>query len=412
MKSFFRAIVGLTLLLPLSESFAQSGAGSLQLSTDAQHPIFSHVEGEKTMRFVYVKREDSVSFSADPTKTLTSLNWTFENGDPGTGNGNGPHQIAYKENAQKQSWGKVNAVKFTSKRTDENNQNCVTTDKITCRVIIPKIRVLKKGESDPPADGLVVVKDQDIEMKLIPEVSATCKYPPDKPTWHYQQLNGDGSWGDWQSFGANAKGPQYEHKASIAGIFRVKAVFDEHTEILFERESDEDHSPAKKFDPDAFGVVDKEIYNTIRLTARAELGSVQWAFAASNPPFQQNTNKCNQFVANMIEDAGGTVPRIYYPSNPQVPELPLANQWAGTTDTDPNTSGHQTSLQGWSEPITDTPKAQPGWVIAYPRSPGSGHLGILDYDGRGIGAGNEDVNKDFDYYGSAGKDGPTRHRNN
>lgn len=360
MKSLCTLTLAIGVWLPLSASFAQSGAGSLQLSTDPQHPIYSHVEGEKTMRYVYVKREDSVSFSANPTKTLTSLNWTFENGDPGNGSGNGPHQIAYKENDQRQAWGKVNAVKFTSERTDENNQNCVTTDKITCRVIVPKIQVLKKGAAGPPAEGLVVVKDEEIELKLIPEVSATCKYPPDKPTWEYQQLNGDGSWGDWQSFGANAKGPKYEHTANVSGIFRVRAVFDQHTEILFEREADEDHSPARKFDPDAFGVVDKAIYDTIRLTARAELGSTQWAQNANNPPFGPGSNKCNQFVANMVETAGGSVPRIYYPSNPQIPEPPLANQWAGTADTDPNTSGHQTALQGWSEPITDSPKTSTG----------------------------------------------------
>lgn len=36
-----------------------------------------------------------------------------------------------------------------------------------------------------------------------------------------------------------------------------------------------------------------------------------------------------------------------------------------------------------------------GWVIAHPNSLGSGHVGIVDFDGVGIAAGKKIVNRRF-----------------
>jgi len=41
---------------------------------------------------------------------------------------------------------------------------------------------------------------------------------------------------------------------------------------------------------------------------------------------------------------------------------------------------------------------QPGLIVAHPAATGSGHCGIVDYDGVGIAAGVNDVNKLYLYW--------------
>lgn len=82
-----------------------------------------------------IKKDESVTFSASPSKALDSLSWSFANGNPATGSGNGPHVVEYAQIAV----GKSNAVTFTATRTDEDDNNCTTTNKTTCQVVVPQI---------------------------------------------------------------------------------------------------------------------------------------------------------------------------------------------------------------------------------------------------------------------------------
>ena len=100
------------------------GAAELKLSTNPPH------ESINGKRYVFIQKGASVHFSVDPSKTPVTLTWVFDNGDPEQPPGNGPHSIAYGEAAE----GKANLVRFSSQRTDENDANCVTTNKTTCRV--------------------------------------------------------------------------------------------------------------------------------------------------------------------------------------------------------------------------------------------------------------------------------------
>ena len=118
---------------------------------------------------------------------------------------------------------------------------------------------------------------------------------------------------------------------------------------------------------------------------RPTLYSYQGTVPAAHgfPEYGTNTFKCNIFVAHRATQAGAVVPKINgllydYP--------PLANEWAGTEDTNPYWPGLQTTIEGW--PLLATPfYPQPGMIVAHPNAESSGHVGITDYDGRGIGAG-------------------------
>lgn len=102
----------------------------------------------------------------------------------------------------------------------------------------------------------------------------------------------------------------------------------------------------------------------IAKTARSKVGSTDWAYAKEKGNFGKNTNKCNQFVYDVIVEAGvnppPTVPRYIIFSRP-----PTAGEWA-----DPNTA-----IAGWS--VVTSP--QPGDVIAeaHNYSDATGHVGIV-----------------------------------
>jgi hypothetical protein len=101
-------------------------------------------------------------------------------------------------------------------------------------------------------------------------------------------------------------------------------------------------------------------------TARKYVGSTHWAYDANTPP-GAGTNKCNQFVYEVLNEAGATVPLmerrrwgIPRPSHP-----PLAGQWASTT----------VSISGWD--VVSQP--QPGDTIseAHDYADASGRVGIV-----------------------------------
>ena len=87
---------------------------------------------------------------------------------------------------------------------------------------------------------------------------------------------------------------------------------------------------------------------------------------------------------------------------------PTANQWANTQV---ESDGTKKAIPNWTL-LGVSDKPQPGWIVAFPRAGTSGHVGILDYDGVGIGAGTSIVSKRFEFYDTTDpdKDGATRHR--
>ena len=252
-----------------------------------------------------------------------------------------------------------------------------------------------------PFDGLVVKNGNVVTMKA--NILPTSYVPPaNEPKWYYQQLKTDGSWEAWTSFGSTAHGKTYAHTTTMSGVFRVKTVLTVCDSVLcekiLERTADEADGYGKVGDPDAFGVTDTQIQIDIRDAAKGFLGSTAYPYDGvvtaqyGFPEYPANTYKCNIFVAHRAKQAGADVPAINgipatYP--------PLANEWAGTEDTHPFIPGFQTDIDHWTLLITSYP--QPGFIVGHPNASGSGHVGIVDYDGHGIGAGSVSgtVNKKY-----------------
>lgn len=252
-----------------------------------------------------------------------------------------------------------------------------------------------------PFSGLVLKNGESVVMmaNILPE---TYVVREGEPKWYYQQLNEDGSWGEWTSFGSSASGVLYQHVTSASGIFRVKTVLSEEGFVLekqFLRTNDDAFSNLKKGDPDAFGVVDTESQRTIRITACAESGSTYYAENGGLPAWRDPRGlfltwpKCNVFVADMCDAAGANVdPPVggVYLSGP-----PSANRWAGMPDV--NDPGAPYPIPDWTLLPLNT-KPQPGFVVASGYETNrSGHCGIVDYDGRWISAGHDNVTRTAEF---------------
>lgn len=98
--------------------------------------------------------------------------------------------------------------------------------------------------------------------------------------------------------------------------------------------------------------------------AKAKVGSKAWAYATAKDDFDANTNKCNQFVYDIMVEANvrplPAIPKYWVLSRP-----PLAGEWATTS----------VEIPGWKV-VTDP---QPGDVaaIAHESRNATGHVGIV-----------------------------------
>lgn len=98
--------------------------------------------------------------------------------------------------------------------------------------------------------------------------------------------------------------------------------------------------------------------------AKAKVGSKAWAYATAKDDFDANTNKCNQFVYDIMVEANvSPLPevskRIFW-SRP-----PLAREWATAS----------VEIKGWT--VVSDP--QPGDVVAeaHNYADATGHVGIV-----------------------------------
>ncbi|MEI6607897.1 MAG: hypothetical protein WCP35_21555, partial [Verrucomicrobiota bacterium] len=273
------------------------------------------------------------------------------------------------------------------------------------------IKVVKKGESTTPEDGLIVTKGETVVLSLSDTPQTDFPIAKDMLVWKYRLMNGNGQFPTtWTEYGEQGQGVSFEDVTDASGIFQVRAtvtISSESIDFYFKRCKDEKEggsdTQTMTGDLDAYGVVDTEIQKSIVHEAKRNLGSIEYALDADFPPLYKDDSKCNLFVAHKATDAGAIVPWINWSYRHWCAYPPTANQWAGTEN-------DGKIIPNWT--LLDTTELpQPGFIVAFPRIGTSGHVGILDYDGVGIGAGGEKVSKRFDFYETtASKDGLTRHR--
>jgi hypothetical protein len=249
------------------------------------------------------------------------------------------------------------------------------------------INVWKAGTAGPPDPtqpdhGVIAQKGDALTICIDGTSQNPPSIAPNQPVWKISQMQSDGSYSStWQQIGT---GPRFDYTTTTSGVFELEAVFfgDDAHASKYLRKADETGqgqtvSYNKKGTPDAFGVTDTAIQIAIKHSAGINLGSAAYDVGTNHPPsFPPGSDKCNLFVADKCNDAGAIVPWING-LNPFKPYPPTANQWAGT---DPKNIPNWTLLPANALP-------QPGFVVSDPNSLGSGHCGVLDYDGWGIGAG-------------------------
>jgi hypothetical protein len=283
----------------------------------------------------------------------------------------------------------------------------------TVQAIPVDITIKKQGDNDPPATGVDVKKGDTLSISLFGNSETPITTGPSQPTWKYRQMKSDGTYTDWQLFGATGVGAVFDYTTSKSGIFQVEAVFygNDANAAKYVRKKDE--SPlgrGLKGQPDSFGVCDTQTQLNIRNEALSFLGSTAYRSDKIVPAqygfsmFGTNKNevmRCNIFVAHRCCAVGATVPAINgifhdYP--------PTANQWAGV-----ESASHiyfTTAISGWPLLGSNT-FPQPGWIIAHPDASDAGHCAIIDYDGGGIGSGmTGTVNKNYEEF----YDGTSRYR--
>jgi len=244
------------------------------------------------------------------------------------------------------------------------------------------IATRKQGTIAAPADGLVVHTADTLEFAVSPEFFGTAAIMQDQINWQYCQLNNDGTYTAWQGFSGNTgKGTTFV-TTMAGGIYRIRANIGNGTfEYVWEKDEPTDIGTRKKGQPNHIGVCDEQWQINVRNEAVSYIGSTEYALTATIPAengfsrIPADSPKCSIFVAHCCVAAGTPVPAINGVRPRRYP--PLANQWA---DVPP------TAIQGWQLlPVNGFP--QPGYVVAHPVAGGTGHCGIVDYDGLAIAAG-------------------------
>ncbi len=243
------------------------------------------------------------------------------------------------------------------------------------------IQVTKEGEAAVSEGGLVVKKTDTLRYRLSPDLPDIPLLMENEIQWCWRRLKGDGTYDAWTAY-PNGNGHTFIAQPQEAGIYEVKAVIGS-KELYLRRTKDDPHSSWEEGERDCFGVVDEDWQIAVRDHARANLGSTAYAFAVANPPFDEEDYKCNLFVAHKATDGGAVVPWINGIALRPFP--PTANQWAAF---DPKPIPNWTLLSSGVYP-------QPGYMVAK-GDMGSGHVGILDYDGAWISAGTHNVNRKAD----------------
>jgi hypothetical protein len=248
------------------------------------------------------------------------------------------------------------------------------------RLLPLEVTVMKEGETNAPDDGLIIKKADIVRYRILTNESTLLK---DKIQWHWRILKWDGTYSEWTAY-TNGQGHTFTAQPADAGIYEVKAIADGQ-ELFLKRAKDDVHSAKKKDENDCFGVVEHDWQINVRNQAKMNLGSVAYAKAAANDNVKAGDYKCNLFVGHKATNGGAAVPKING-NNPFSKYYPIANQWAGT---------QVANIPGWILlPINTYP--QPGYIVARGVAGGTGHTGIVDYDGAWIGAGTFNVNRNAD----------------
>jgi hypothetical protein len=276
---------------------------------------------------------------------------------------------------------------------------------ITTVYLVPiNIAVRKKG-AKVPANGVLALTTEAIEVGIDEGSLSNFNRFENQLAWDYRKFKNDGTFGSWHLLGF---GSMCEATIGSGGIYQIRVTHLASNRVFFYlRRKDEtitgvSYGPGRRGETDAIGICESQIQIDLCRESQKFYGSEKyspWVVLPAQFGFPAFPNegisiiRCNIFVAHRGCAAGTLIPKINGVFN-EYP--PLANEWAGIRDTS-LLPGDPTYIQGWPIlPASEDP--QPGWIIAHPNSTDSGHCGIIDYDGEGVGSGSDSgtVNKNWD----------------
>lgn len=142
------------------------------------------------------------------------------------------------------------------------------------------------------------------------------------------------------------------------------------------KSSDENSESAKGSPPKSKKEISQKAAKTLE-NAKDKVGSREWARATAKDNFGEGTNKCNKFVADVLEESGVDVPDTAGGIPIWRTNKPYANQWAD----------RDFEIKGFD--VVDEP--QEGDIVAFQNPDGLGHVGIVSGDDKYISAGEEQV---------------------
>jgi len=241
-----------------------------------------------------------------------------------------------------------------------------------------------------PADGLVVLTNTPIAMLVDCEPAGAASLL--STTWHTRRLKSDGSYDEWQLAEYNHHGASVVFTPSLGGIYQVRALASVAAGGADERfyvwDVDENQMIGLKKHGDikAFGVCDEQWQIDLRNQVLTYVGLPQYTKAGvvaaqyGFSEFGRHSWKCNVFVAHSAVRAGLAMPHNRHWLNVYPP---VANDWANGT-----------GIEGWSYLGRDV-YLQPGYVAGHPATMGSGHCGVVDFDGWVVAAGEHRVNRRY-----------------
>ena len=251
-----------------------------------------------------------------------------------------------------------------------------------------------------PVDGLVVLTNTPVAMHVECEPQGAGAFL--STIWHTRRLKSDGEYDGWQLATYGQQGASFVFTPTLGGIYQIRSLasvaaggLDERFYIWDDSGLVDPFGLKEAGDMKMFGVADCQWQIDVRNQALALIGSRSYSRASIVPAqygfssMPEGSWKCNIFVAHSIMRAGLQVPHNshFFSTYP-----PVANDWANGT-----------GITGWQF-LGRSIYLQPGYVVGHPASIGSGHCGIIDFDGSAIAAGRHFVNRQYEDWldGSSG----------
>ena len=263
------------------------------------------------------------------------------------------------------------------------------------------IRVDGVSVPSAPSSGLAVLAGTSVGLKadLTPGGAAALV----ETEWLLARRKSDGSYHGWTSVASGVPGGLHSHCFQQTGIFAIRADVscgNETNTVYYQRSAVGPYDYEQIEPQDHIGVASTQAQLDLRNFAVEQLGRTDFAKDTALPSlngFSALPNpswKCNAFAAYCAMSVGQTVPVQHSGSLGLSAYPPTANEWANGT-----------AISGWSF-VGVGIDPEPGWICGHPSPVGSGHVGIVDYDGYGIAAGTFTVNRQYRQFldGSCGYD--------